>query len=88
MMGWYGGGWGVGQWAGMGLGMLLFWGVVIALVVLVLRRPGQRHEHHHHEAPHSAADQATALRILDERFARGDLDQDEYRTRRAVLQDR
>lgn len=106
MMSWYGGAWGPGQWVGMGLGMLLFWGVIIALVIALLRwtGPGHRHEHVHQQmpmagqaplappaapaAPTPPGPSARALQILDERFAQGELTEDEYRARRTVLQER
>jgi len=88
MMGWYGGGWGAGQWVGMGLGMLVFWGLVIALIVALLRWSGPEHHRDYPATPAAGPDQSAALQILDERFARGELTEDEYRSRRAVLQAR
>ena len=61
-------------WAG-GIGMLVLMALVlVALVVVLLRR-----------APQPPMPGGTARRILDERFARGELDEEEYRRRRAVL---
>lgn len=74
MMFWYGGGW---PWWGaalMWIGMVAFWGLVIwgiwALVTSATRRPGpqQRDEEH----------PGGARRILDERLARGEIDDAEY----------
>lgn len=70
-----------GPWGGWGFGMGLLWLLFVTLlvvgVVLVVRgsaggasRPADR----------------TALDILDERFARGEIDRDEYEERRRVLQ--
>ncbi len=93
MMGWYGG-WGAGQWIWMVLGMLVFWGVVIALIVALLRWAGPgRSEHVHADAGmqgpgHPAPSAGRALQILDERFASGELTEEEYQARRAVLQGR
>jgi putative membrane protein len=54
--------------------MLLFWGGLSALVIWAIRRVWP------------SDDQATsALRILNERFARGEIDQQEYDTRKATL---
>ena len=79
-MGWHEGwGWGLGTWIGMGLLMLVFWAlVVIAIVVLVrsIRSGGPA-------APPPAS--PDARRILDERFARGELTEEEYLRRRQVL---
>jgi putative membrane protein len=72
------GGW--GGWIVMLLMMTVIWGAVIAGVVLVVRgfgplRPGS-----------SPADDAE--RILAERFARGEIDQDEFTRRRDALKTR
>lgn len=80
MMGWYDGGWGWGGWLAMTLMMLVFWGGLVAVVVALVRssRP-----------PDSRPDPSRDARaILDERFARGDIDEEEYRRRRDVLDHR
>ena len=62
------------------LGMLLFWGLFLALivggVVFLSRQIGGS----------GASRDATALRILDERLARGEISREEYETIRAALQ--
>ncbi len=98
MMGWNGGGWGVGSWIGMGIGMLLFWGLVVFAVVVLLRwasHGSQRGEYSPTSYPAAggaqlppAAGAPAALQTLDERFARGDLSEEDYRHRRDVLLDR
>ncbi len=79
MYGWYGGDWGVGGWIAMTVMMVLFWGGLITLVVWLVRRPtsglGGDPRPTHHDAE----------RILSERFARGEIDEDEFTTRRAAL---
>jgi putative membrane protein len=59
-------------WGGMGFGMLLFWGVVIAAVaVLVKNFWGPRDL--------NLPDQEkSALDILNERYARGEISREEY----------
>lgn len=54
---------------------LLFWGGLIALVVWAVRRLSRS------RTPDNA------LAILKERFARGEIDQQEYEKRKAALQD-
>jgi putative membrane protein len=61
----------------MGLVGVLFLALIIAGVVLVLREPSSR-------GPRG--DEHSALRILDERFARGEIDEEEYRRRRATIE--
>lgn len=92
MMGGYGhGGWGPGEWVAMGLGMLLIWGLVVVAVIALFRsfQVGR------HPAPTTGqafaptdSDGTPALRILEERFARGDLTEEEYLQRRQILRDR
>lgn len=67
-------------------GWTWFWGllvvvVLVALLVWVLVRLSSR------QAPTSDRTQLDALQILEERFARGEIDQDEFENRRAVLRD-
>ncbi|RZQ65925.1 SHOCT domain-containing protein [Amycolatopsis suaedae] len=66
-----------GGWLGglfMLISMVLLWGGLITVLVVVFRRYGP--------ARHS---QGNALRLLDERYARGDIDQEEYERRRSTL---
>ncbi|WP_377513414.1 SHOCT domain-containing protein [Octadecabacter sp. R77987] len=67
--------WGGGYGMSGGLMMVLFWGVVIALIVVAVRR---------HGTGTGKPDQDPA-KILKERFARGEIDEDEYRKRLATL---
>lgn len=75
MMAWFGGGWGGGPW--IGIMWLLFWAaLVIGAVYLLRRRPPQ---------PDPGESAAAALA---ERYARGEIDEDEYRKRLGVLRER
>ncbi len=100
MMGWYRDGGFGGEWIMMGLGMLLFWGVVALVVVALVRwvgQPGRGQSQGHDAGPSVSAPAASAgpapspaapsgaLQILDERFARGDITEEEYLRRRDVL---
>ena len=80
--GWGDGGWGWGAWLMMALMMLVFWGAVAALVVYVVRSVSHRPET---AAGGGGTAQNQALHILDERFARGEIDVDEYNQRRDAL---
>lgn len=81
---WYGwhDGWGWGAWLAMALMMLAFWGLLAALVVWVVRSGWHTHTH---PAPPPEGAKDPALSILDERFARGEIDAEEYRARRDLL---
>lgn len=71
-MHWYGG-WSWGAWLLMASMMVAFWALVAWAVVAVIRAVGSGHR-------------SSAIDVLDERFARGEIDEEEYRRRRALLQ--
>lgn len=88
MMFWYDhdvGGWG---WFTMSVGMVLFWAVIIGAGVLLYRALNRnpldsnpvRHTDHH-------ATTGRPEQLLAERFARGEIEEDEYRQRLATLHD-
>lgn len=74
------GGWGAGEWLAMSLMMILFWGAVIALVVWLVHavRSGRRVDAVTPSKP-------PADDVLAERYARGEIDDEEYTRRRRVL---
>jgi uncharacterized membrane protein len=61
------------------------------LIAVTVMRQHHHHEHNYHAHNyHAHGDQPTggrsaALKILDERFARGEIDEEEYKRRRALL---
>jgi putative membrane protein len=61
----------------MMLVMVAFWGFVAWVVVTLLRSSGS-----------PRPNRRDAEDVLDERFARGEIDEDEYRQRRDTLQSR
>ncbi len=74
------GGWGWGWFPGMMLGplmMLIVVGGTVAVIVWLVR--GVAHIDHH--AHHSRA----ALEILEQRFARGEIDKSEFEDKRKIL---
>lgn len=78
---WHDGDWGIGSWLAMTLVMLLFWGALLALVMWVVRGTER--------APQVPDDRETvgdtALAVLERRFVRGEIDEDEFTRRRTVL---
>lgn len=78
MMGWYHDGVGWGGWLVMVIGMIAFWGLVVWAVIAIFRstQPSTASDSTAHRDP---------LDILDERFARGEIDETEYRVRTDVL---
>lgn len=78
MMGGWGGAGGAGSWIAMVLLMAVFWAGVVTVVVLLLRHLGRSTDR---------PPQDEAERILHARFARGEIDEQEYTTRRNVLRE-
>ena len=79
MMGWE------GSWFGMIFGpifMILVLAVVIAVAVLIVRWLGGPW---HATASHQSPTALSPLDILKERFARGEIDKDEFEERRRIL---
>ena len=79
MYGWQDQGMGGAWWILMGIGMVLFWAVLVIGLVALLR-------HNRAATPHvSVAHTSAAIAILQERFARGELTEEEYVRRLAIL---
>lgn len=66
--------WSWWEWGGMSLGMVAFWVLVVWAVATILRRSRRQDD-----------DAMRVRAILDERHARGEIDDDEYRTRLDML---
>lgn len=77
MLGWCQGDTGWGGWVAMTLTMVVFWAVVLVAAVVIWRgtRTGRP----------PASDRRDARDVLDERFARGEIDELEYQERRDAL---
>lgn len=79
--------WGFG-WPGMmigGLLMLLFWGALIALAVLVVRALARSGGTGLEGGSYPAQREDSALAILRERYARGEIDKEQYERMRSDL---
>jgi len=77
MMFWYGGHWAFWQAGLMWVGMIAFWGLLIwggyALITNAIRKP------------HDTEEGSDAVRILDQRLARGEIDAAEYQRLRDLI---
>ena len=82
MMFWNGGGWVWWQAGLMWVAMIAFWGLLIWAVYALFTNATRRADHSGDDQGHRGSD---ALRILDERLARGEIDTEEYRRLREVL---
>lgn len=89
---WDGHDWGWGALLGMGAMTAGVTAVLVLLVVLVVRataepRPPttQAPTRDQNEGPPATSPAISAARLLDERFARGDIDEQEYLARRDLL---
>ena len=82
--GWWGDGWGWGGWLLMSVVMVLFWVAVITAIVLAIRylvgSGGARGGPPRYEPPRPED-------MLAGRFARGEIDEDEYRRRITLLRE-
>ena len=79
----YNGGSHWGLWLLMSLAMLVFWGILAWAVVNIVRH-NNAHRDGRSQSP-AGTGGSDALRILDERFARGEIETDEYTRRRELL---
>lgn len=83
MMFWYGdnmSGWG---YAWMGIGMVLFWALIIVGIVALIRYSSSNQQGG--RPPND--DAPSPEQLLAARFARGEIDEAQYRERLAVLRD-
>ena len=71
--------WGWGHMLFGSVMMILFWGGLILLIVLAVRWLGG--------GLGKAASRKTSLEILDERFARGEIDREDFEERKRLLSD-
>lgn len=83
MMFWYGhdiGGWG---YAGMAIGMVLFWALIVGGIVVLVRFAGGDQVTRYTMPP----EQPDPQHLLAVRFARGEINETEYREKLALLRD-
>ena len=80
--GYWGHGWEYGHMLFGGLAMIIFWGGIIVLVILLIRWLGPGYG----GVGISHTPRQTPLEILQERYARGEIDKAEYEERRKTLQ--
>lgn len=74
------GGWSFWQVALMSVGMIAFWGLLIGLFVWLVRGSGTDSDRASRSLPARSADE-----VLSERFARGDINEEEFTRRRQLL---
>ena len=66
----------MGGWFGGGILMVVFWALVIALIVWAVRETNGRHHRHYSNS---------ALDILKERYAKGEIDREEFESKKKDL---
>lgn len=80
------GGWGWVGWTLMTVGMVAFWALVITAIVLLIRYLATSRGTAVSPPPNSGS--ASAEDMLAQRFAHGEIDEQEYRQRLALLRER
>ena len=85
MYGWGNQGWGVEMWIVMAVAMVIFWAIVVFGVVALVRYLGHSHDMPPGPSSGSATDPEAILR---ERFARGEIDEDQFKKTLATLRER
>ena len=83
MMFWYDHDMGGCGYAGMGIGMVLFWALIVVGIVVLVRFSSGGSQFGHEPRD----DAPSPEQLLSARFARGDIDEAEYRERLAVLRE-
>lgn len=84
MMWGYGMGW--AYWLGMGVTMVLLWGLIIVGILALVRHSGGTHNAGRAQPPVGGpVHPERPEEILAERFARGEIDDEEYQRRLKVL---
>jgi putative membrane protein len=81
---WYGNNMSAWGYAGMGIGMVLFWALIIVGIVALVRYSSSANQRDG-RSPFTGA--PSPEQVLAGRFARGEIDETQYRERVAVLRD-
>ena len=79
MYGWHDQGGGAGWWILMLIGMILFWSLFAFAIVASVRHFSRGH----HDG---AATRSSAIEILKTRFAKGEIDEADFKSRLALLE--
>ena len=80
--GWHDQSWGPGMWIFAVVAMIAFWSLVVFAIVMLVR-----HFSRPVGAPQGGGPPADeAVQVLRQRFARGEIDEEEFQRRRALLE--
>ncbi len=75
-----------GLWVLMIVAMVVFWGALAWIIVTLIRHRGTPPGSTEPPLPSGPVPPSGALGIPDERFARGEIDEEEYTRRRSLLE--
>ena len=82
--GWNNHGGGPGGWILMLIGMFVFWSIFAFVIVAAVRYFSSGH--HHVAVAHGTAAHDSAIEILKTRFAKGEIDEADFKARLALLE--
>ncbi len=83
--------WNRGPGIGWGAGLvgflffLIFIALIVWVVIMIVRHGSHDHYHGTHHGSEGPSPDSNALKILNERFARGEIDAEEYAKRRDFI---
>lgn len=83
--------WNWGEFGGWGMGfgflfMLLFWTLIILGIVAIIRWLMQESQDRPEQGGHARPGNKTPLEIVQERYARGEIDREEYERKKRDLE--
>jgi putative membrane protein len=70
-------------WVAMGVGMLIFLALLVTAIVLIVKAVRRANARYEQSMPPPPA--SPAMKILDERYAKGEIGEEEYKTKKENL---
>ena len=84
--GWHDQSWGPGMWIVAVVAMIAFWSLVVFAIVMLVRHFGRPAGTTPGGTPGAGPPGDDAVQVLRQRFARGEIDEEEFQRRMALLE--